>query len=1109
MTTLDRIDLNAFNASNQSNSGMIHYPTINYQNYSSIDLSNLRLDNINLNNIPSREANNIPDLSNLRLDNINLNNLPNSQLSNSLDLINLPDLNQLKINERLTTFEAAYILASKRKQCITSKLNSSELVKMAGKITIDERDNLMHLREWVKYLQTIKTNFFPEHSNGSLITHLGIKTKHTFPIPGKFATKQEYVLAYYLSLGFDIWPKPKNFNPEQQFLLSPTLSGIYVINAGPGTGKTTVANERAYYMMKEGVLLVSYTNEAINENYNRLKSYPMMRGSLMKKKFTKEVDVINICTVDSLANHLVGGNSDNYDMTVLQATTKCSNLNGKTKRYKHIIVDEAQDIDDLRGNLIMTYFLTSGAKSICIFGDPRQRIHEKNGAWYTKLWVDGYFYQHPIYRIGFTYTYRFENRLHVEIANKLSKQRPEIDHPLQIHESVPYYSNEIITLYSAQTDILDNNLGMIADYIQFELCQKQKVKYADIAIIGPSTNKDNATSDLAGKICAVFKDRDIPCYQKMNGGFIPNAVYFGTIHSVKGKEFDHVFMFGCDSFPETFDIIPYDSAQSLIYVMHTRARKRMYYINPKQKMFTPPRGLRPLPINDENKKDEKLYISHPENLRNEPYEREVNGDIFYPISDLAKEFSLDRLLESNEFDIRAEFWFKYDHEIPQRPEEINERFWGILCSFIVQLWMIKKYHDIFSLFLANKYKTISDSEYIQKTRKGSIVNGFEIATGSLMIKKGLVNSLREEEMNSLRAILSKPIDDLIISEYVFLAKVYDFLVSGHTQSRYDIDSYTNDKLLMGLKELAKNIQETFGQCLEVEKMVTSPYMSIIGAVDALHGDHVLEFKTSQRELERMDALQVQLYHCCTGKTPILINLQTGKVYQAISDETLTRWRYMMKSYTALRTHVDEVITRKNKLIERGKYNPQIEIDKQAFTVDTEFAIMNKWFKGKPQVEEFIFDIAIINLFDPYRSIIQSVNPGKAEAIHQATNWLNEVPALFVESKSINDIKAMFLRLCHMLGFRHETAQLINYVCPVDVNWFREGRPSLDLAGRIKEDAKELGYITLGKAPQLSEYYAIKCQPTETQPHLKIHTAMADSLLLYELIHLQKIPNHTP
>ena len=1061
------------------------------------------------------------------------------------------DISELSFDNKSTNdiikpnkYEMYYILTKFRKEKIPSNVKVSVLTEKIGLLDDNESEAIKKWRE----ILSMFNNIYPEYTVNSLTTYLGMRTKHNFPIPSGLVDNNKVVLSYYHMNEYDVNRNDKTYTQEQQSLFNPNISGIVVINAGPGTGKTTVANHRAYLMKQEGVLLISYTNEAINENYNRLKEYPDTRGKLCKKKYDKSINIVNVTTVDSLANHISKTKSnigEGYDSTIVNATLKLNNIDSKIKRYKHIIVDEAQDIDDSRGMLILEYFKASGAKSLCIFGDPRQRIHENNGGWYTKLWTGGNSFSNvPVYKIGFSYSYRFQNRMHLAISNHLSSNRPEIHHQLMSHPSVPEYASTPIYLFTNKYKELDEDISFIANFILKELHEKRNVQFSDIAVIGASMNKDNATSDLAGKICSVFKDNNIPCYTRQEGAFIPNAILFTTIHSVKGKEFDYVFIFGADSYPETFKNIPYESAESLIYVMHTRARKQMFYISPKREKFTPPRGLR----NTDPKIKDK-FIKPSELLTDKPFSIESDSILTYKISDLSTEHSLGRFLETNDYNLEMGYISNLykpskDSEItkvtklPDRPEYINERFWGVLTGMAVQFQLTGEFHEIFNLYAKKQFETVSDRQYIDMKKKGLIINGTNIKTGKVILKAGMINVLRDDEIVELQIILSKDVKDLIISEIIHLAKVYDFLISGNTQSRYDISAENikkinviSDSICQSYKDIAIVLIDEYGKCEKVEKVVYDSYMCVSGSIDSFHTKYVLEFKTCDRQFIESDALQVNLYYLCTGVTPILINLQTGNMSYVTGTKTIEQWRYTIKSYSTLRTHVDEVTHKKNVRISR---NDHIGImQPYEFAIDTEFTQSmlydnsNGFNKGnKPKVLDHIFEIAIVNLKDPYRSIVQTLNPIFSDKEHSikpgnksaedkivreninfAVDWIHEPRELFNYSITIDEFKDLFIKLATLLNLA--TVELEYYMCAVDVNWCKNiplKSILTDLRSPIQEDANKLGYITNGKSPKLSEYYDVKCTPTDFKKHMRVHTALTDTLMLYELKHLGYIPS---
>jgi len=124
-------------------------------------------------------------------------------------------------------------------------------------------------------------------------------------------------------------------------------------------------------------------------------------------------------------------------------------------------------------------------------------------------------------------------------------------------------------------------------------------------------------------------------------------------------------------------------------------------------------------------------------------------------------------------------------------------------------------------------------------------------------------------------------------------------------------------LLVSFKYIAQTIISDYGKCESVEKAIYSNYMSVCGAMDVEMDDSVIEFKTSERELSREDALQVYLYSLITKITPILINLQTGDMCYLTTDKSIEQWKYLFKSYSTLRTHADLVTDNKNNYKSRG------------------------------------------------------------------------------------------------------------------------------------------------------------------------------------------------
>lgn len=82
--------------------------------------------------------------------------------------------------------------------------------------------------------------------------------------------------------------------------------------------------------------------------------------------------------------------------------------------------------------------------------------------------------------------------------------------------------------------------------------------------------------------------------------------------------------------------------------------------------------------------------------------------------------------------------------------------------------------------------------------------------------------------------------------------------------------------------------------------------------------------------------------------------------------------------------------------------------------------------------------------------------------------------------------------------------LTYYVCNVDVSWNnRPDTKNLDLSNEARQVSENNGTFMAGNmGPKLGELYtSLAPYPLECQSHLSAHTALCDSLMLYELIKL--------
>lgn len=985
----------------------------------------------------------------------------------------------------MRAYENAFIL-SLRDISISSKLKASELEEMVGIVTSEESKFLDYWNMLWKH-QDIDglTIYYASYSDAELKVYFELKTGHSFPIPLSFlGTKSKHqLISYYIFRKYPVFFSKKIWNADQKKLFNSDIKGIVVVNASAGTGKTSCANERAFLLRDEGVLLISYTNEAINHNYSTLHEYPGTRGILGKKDYEKKLNVI---TTDSLAGRILGTlMSENHDQNIRSAIEKIQNdesiysmfsIPGRGNMYKHIIVDETQDIDDLRGELIMTFFRMLRVKSLCLFGDPRQRIREGCGQWYSQLWEQTYSFpylperDHPnVERIGFTYSYRFQNPALLELANILSMRRMNIHHTLE--SNIPMLPTSLPIEFIGLTDgYEDNQLENVASYIKNTLHLQHNVPYSEIVVVGPSLMRNNKTSSLAKRICTIFKDYDIPCYTNLEGSYHPRGILFSTIHSIKGKEFDYVFVYGISNYPNSFHMIPYSEAESLIYVLHTRARKKMYYLA-SYNNFELPRGVHQNMLLSAPPSPTKIY------KMNKDVEPEVHN---YIISEVCNDFGINKLLSSNGFKLISLAKNNLVTSLYPPPNGINSRFWGIFCGMGVQMALTNSYLPAITKFASGTYINITKKDYESFKRKGLIVNGKDITTNQLIVCNDGINLPRPDEIDQLKIIMTISPSKLSFKQLILLTQIYDYILGDNMTSRYDISCDNELSIYPLFDKIAKEIISRYGNSPRTEVHVNN--YRLAGCIDIVINNRCIELKTAPRELQYCDALQAWLYSVIGSYVPVVINLQTGQVMEVISEQSIERWKYIINAYTQIRIHSELIQYRLTKAINKG-FIPK-SFNQNTYFVDTEFA-------GK----DIIFDVAAINANDIYRSLVQTINIAP-ECLSFATSWLKQPKELFTSSPKLVEVQDIFYHIQRLHA--SNKVQLDYYVSPVDCSWWIDSE-KVDLSSNARQDALKKGYFISGVAPpKLTDYYGSVCHPLEFQPHLVPHTALSDALMLYEL-----------
>lgn len=943
----------------------------------------------------------------------------------------------------------AFILALRGESTLGSTAKVAAYKTAVGTITPDEEEKVT---EWMKLSANVNMEPYAKYTPDELKKRFEEMTRHTFPLPLKILhnnaeKKKSYIVGYYQWRGYDLTVKQTQFTQEQIELINVT-TGFYIVNAGPGTGKTTVVNERAYQLRDEGVMVISYTNATIDESYRRFRLYPDTRFS-GKKKYDNKKKVV-FTTVDSLACHITDKPNSDFDQTVRQAIQRLRQGLCKLP-YKHIICDECQDIDDLRSELIQ--LLLSQSRSLFLFGDPRQCI-TKDCHWYSQLWAQP---DNNVTRAGLSQSFRFASTGMIDLVNAVSQHRPELHHELTPSEHLVPFDGVPLVLHQFSPDYDEAGFKELASYIR--QLYDNGVSYDNICVVCPSLNRQNRTSSYASRIYAVFRHEGIPCHGGQHGAFVPSGVLFSTIHAVKGREFDYVFLCGMSNFPNTFSMIPREQADALIFVAHSRARKQMHYVSSSYK-FILPHGV-------DQKYVQILEGQHFGMARNVLETKTPH----YAIRNMAEDPNFHTLLKCNGF--KLDYGLKKtltqgrpSFTLPSCPPKVDKMFWGILCGLTVETMLLNNHLPVFHDFI-----NVDESKQHGEDH---------------------INYPSREEINTFKQALSKTVDELDSADYIILARVYTYIQNRNMINRYDAadwDGFDGPAFVQSYRTFTMRLNRRYGKAWDVECKVGDEDDDFIGYADVVFQHNVVEFKTTPHEFNKSDALQVLLYSLFlpqeNGKfrVPELVNLTTGEVSLVTTEQDKLQWKYITERYLELRTHVDCVTSRRNYW---GISQTITDPNMSWFVVDTEF-------HGYTQD---IFEIAVINVMRPYESIIQAVRSGDSEG---ASSWSKQPQQLFDAGLDIGEVQGLFQALPSL----HSTKPvLIHYKAKTDVAWINA--KSIDLASMAREIGKLEGTFEAGsQPPSLSAFYELKCMLIEGQSHLRPHTALSDALMLYELVVLDK------
>ena len=936
-----------------------------------------------------------------------------------------------------------FILSHRKVPEIPLGYNVQKLLEKVGTLTKDETKLI---EKWRKLSRRIE---IPEaYINKSYMTIKRIfATKYgdIFRCPSTCSSVED-LLAFYQLEGYEIEPEEISYTPSQQAVLDKE-NGIICVNSGPGSGKTFTANSRAAKYAEEGVLLVSFSNEAIFQNYDRLGDHVNDIKKVGKKATSKQRgNQIDVTTVDSLAKDILGekrGKEGTKDFEGVIASSISKLLSHHSPlfydsynrlRYHHLIIDEAQDLNDSRGNMLLLIFHLFKFKSIAIFGDPRQRINFGAGGWYQNLCISKTTKimekEYPVKNYAFEYSFRFKTRKMFQICNVMSECRPDIH-----VEMVPVDEDDLS---------LGNRITVLTEIEQIIDIVKAQEKLSNVVIISPSIDKVNNTSKTMKQIQDTMLAREISISHRTFTNVVQESVLFSTIHSVKGKEFDIVICVGFSNYPYTYSDI-YGSLNdgiSLNFVAHTRAKNRIYYYMPGSEYKLPANVIEDLvKISDFDKRQATIKLIR------EPEILSVNPSKIDPIC--ANTFAL-----VNGMNVKSKLAFSFQ---PSRDDSAKLSINYILAKLSGK--------DPFQLtkYKKNDYDVYTRTEYRDRQRSGLILEGIDITTGRFAVVEKAVFSDNIPSGIELVECLDEDDFRRDLESYVSMCSGISARANPHSGLITNMIRYTQGNDNEEIEVL--NFRNIFLIC-EV-RMFNS---SIITC-----GDVVFTFAESNAV-----AYSIACFHSSKKKI-VNINFSEGKAYLLTSKISPDQWKYWVESLIRIYIHSTLV---KHRLNHRGI----VPENDEAFFVDTEF---------NPRTRDII-EIAMVYSKDPYRSIVKLTNCDPSFGV----SYFNGLRSLadFESGVNMETLESLFVA-----NQDDEELPILYYFhCKTDVEWVGEEYEFIDSSKELLRSIDEKHLLKdRHKINQGDCYEIISGRTLASHHHIRQHTALSDSLILWELYQFKK------
>lgn len=272
-------------------------------------------------------------------------------------------------------------------------------------------------------------------------------------------------------------------------------------------------------------------------------------------------------------------------------------LKNPQKKYKHIIVDEGQDLSRVQLEFIKSLYLDGPYSSFTFVADTAQSIYPH--AWLIK---GRSFSSVGFDMTGKSYTLSKNYRTSVQAAQAAYSMIEDDNNIVGCDEYVPpelidrQGQYPVLSVYDTERSESNGVVSSIRRLLS------QGYEFRDIAVIAREKQRLESIKET-------LDDNDLPCsvYTSNDDAFGENCIQLLTMHAIKGLEYKVVFIITINE-----NVIPYlsdhmkesltvkeSNERKLLYVGMTRAREQLfisYYNKPSKFLLNiNPKYLRSVP----------------------------------------------------------------------------------------------------------------------------------------------------------------------------------------------------------------------------------------------------------------------------------------------------------------------------------------------------------------------------------------------------------------------------------------------------------------------------------------------------------------------------------